>query len=341
MTNTLRQKLDKSTKEIFGKLNELSGMKVWDVFGYTKAPQAGASNYFDTEAFFAQVNVHVGDNYDYVYNQMKLESKPAKFFRYTAGIKLTEEQAMLDTDSLQSMVENAAIKQERGLRSKMEYNMIGYAGDVDYSVLKLGAAANPTIIDPYDCNSTSGTVEPYGAINFTGAGKTALNLNSTVGNGIRAISAATLDSTTGESILRNDGTDTFDLWCHPRQAQILRTNHDLLNATGGDESDKTYAEELATAWNTTIRPTMALGACTGIADATTVMVLTANTKENFFAVEVENPHWKEWKEIDNGEKIEFVKRFKAGIGALARPYYDNSANPYKAMFAMSVTPNGA
>jgi len=346
MTNPLRDKLEKATAEIFGTLSDLPGKPIWEVFGVAKgAPKAGASNWYDTTAFYAQTNVHFGDNYDYVYNQGKLLTKPMKFHRLTAGVKITEEQMSMDMEELVAIVESKAQKQERGLRAKADYEFNGYAADVagtgaGWGALKLGIAATPTLADPFDCNSTSGTVEPLGAVNFTGAGKTAEPLNATVGHAIRLIAAAVLDAETGESILRNDGTDTFTLWCHPTMAAILRTNKEIKIAAAELES-RTYAQILKEDWNTEIQPSMALGACTGVADATTVIILTANTVENFLIVPVEKPYWMAWKDIDDGEKISFVKRYKAGLGALPRCFIDADGNPYKAMVAMAVTPNGA
>lgn len=345
MTNPLRDKLEKATLEIFGSLKDLPGKPIWEVFGTVKAPKSGASNYYDVSAFYATTNVHFGDKYEYVYNQGKLLTKPMKFHRLTAGVKLTEEQMQLDMADLKAHVENKAQKQERGLRAKADYEFNGYAADVagtgaGWGALKLGAAASPTLADPYDCNTVSGTVENLATVNFIGAGKSAEPINATIGVAQRAIACAVLDATTGESILRNDGSDTYTLWCHPRMATILRTNKEIKIAAAEMEN-RTYAQILKEDWKTEIQPTMALSVCTGVADATSVMVLTANTKENFFIVPVEKPHWKPWKDIDDGEKISYVKRFKAGLGALPRCFIDADGNPFKAMFAMSITPNGA
>lgn len=347
MTNPLRAKLEITTKDIWGSLSEIPGVAIWNIFGTgKKAPKIGAGNWFDTTAFYATTNVHVGEDYNYVFNDSKLLAKPAKFFRYTAGVKIKEEEMEgLDDDELWALVESRATKQERGLRAKAAYEGLGYAADVagtgfGWGVLRLGAASSPTVIDPYDCQGTSGTVENLGTVNFTGAGKTALNINTTIGAAQRAIGAAVLDATTGESILRNDGSDTFDLWMHPRMYNILKTNKDLLIAAV-QEAKLTYLKELGQDWDTTCRATMALGACTGVADATSVIILTANTKENFYVVPVVEPHWMPWKDIDNGNKIFFVKRYKAGLGFLAKVFIDSAGDPYKAMYAMSITPNGA
>jgi hypothetical protein len=62
-------------------------------------------------------------------------------------------------------------------------------------------------------------------------------------------------------------------------------------------------------------------------------VLTCNTKENYHIVEVEAPKWLSWKDIDDGEKINYVKRYRAGLGAVARPFVTSAGQAYKAQFS--------
>lgn len=337
--SSLRDKIAESTRQVFGSLQALPGQNIREIFGTTKINSIGASNYYDVEAFYASVNVHVGNDYNYVYNQFKSEMKPRIFKRFSAGVKLKEEQFTLDPVSLATAVEHAAQKQERGLRTALEEYAIGYRAEKYLvSVLNAQPTANSSIIDPADCNSTPGTAAALTGVNFIGAGKTERALEATVGVLIRLIGAKVLDTTTGESILRNDGTDTFDLWCHPIVKHILDTAYELLDA--GETDNITYTERLKLSWKTTVRATMQIDAPTGATDNTALMILTANTAENFFIVDVEEPTWTAWKEIDNGSKIEMVKRYKAGEGAVATPYITGT-QAYKAMAVADVTPNGA
>src|SRR5574343_121427 len=109
--SSLRDKIAQSTKNIFGQLHMLPGQNIRDIFGHTSIRSIGGSNYYDVEAFYANVNVHVGNDYNYVYNQFKSEMKPRIFKRMTAGVKLKEEQASLDPESLAAVVQHAANKQ--------------------------------------------------------------------------------------------------------------------------------------------------------------------------------------------------------------------------------------
>ena len=333
------EKIQKSTNEIFGKLHELTGNSIWNAFGTVSAPAPASGVYYDVESFYANTNINVGDNYKYVYNQFKGELKPRRFQRYTAGVKLTEEQMGLTPDSLNSMVTIAAQKQERALRNALEKDAIGYATEKALmSVLHVQPTAASSIVDPADCNSTPGTKLNAQAVNFTGAGQTVQSLNATIGVAQRGIASKVLDTTTGETMLRNDGTDTFDLWVTPALAKLFDTNKELI-ATGKLDTIS-FTQSLKQNWNTTVRPTVQIDNTAIVADATLDMVLTANTAENFFIVEVEKPTWTAWKEIDDGETISYVKRYKAGLGALARPFLSGT-QAYKAMYAIDVTPNGA
>jgi hypothetical protein len=335
---SMRDRLVESTQGIWGQLNKVSGSDIRTIFGRIQGKSTGSSNYYDVEAFYSTVNVNRGEKYKYVYNQFKSEIKPRKFIRYTAGVKVTEEQMVMDNDSLRAMVDNAATKQERGLRSSMEQDLVGHLTEQSLvSAMNSQGTANSSIIDPADCNSTPGTPAALGAVNLTGAGKTERNLEAVVGFMIQAIGSKVLDTTTGESILHNDGSDTYDLWVHPSVALILDTNADLLDADAHDTM--TYTQRLA-AMKVTVRPSMAIASWNGAIDGTTVVVLTANTAENFKYVDVEAPTWMAWKDIDNGEVIEFVKRFKAGAGAVATPYISGT-QAYKAMASATITPIGA
>jgi len=336
--SSLRAKVAEATSGMWGKANPLKS-HVSETFGKAKATAIGSSVYYDVEAFYANVAVSKGDHYIYKYNQFKSEMKPRRFQRFAAGVKLTEEQAQLDNDSLKQAVETAIYKQTQGLRTKLEESVVGYKTE-DYlmSVLNGQATANSSIIDPADCNDTSGTAAALSAVNWTGDGQTERNIETVIGSAIRAIGAKVLDATTGESILKNDGSDTFDLWCHPSFAHILETSYDLLDS--GEHDNLTYAKRLAQDWKVTIKPTMQIDAYARAIDETATLILTANTAENFKLVEVEAPTWLAWKEIDNGEVIEIVKRFKAGEGAVAVPYISGT-QAYKAMYVAVSTPIGA
>lgn len=337
--SSLRDRLKESTKGIWGSLNNIAGADISKIFGRIKGTSTGSSNYYDIEAFYAAPAVNVGEHYKYVYAQMKAELKPRKFLRYNGGVKITEEQATLDNETLAAMVQNAAEVEQRAVNAKLAYDSVGYAAE-QYLVSAMNGqgTANSSIIDPADCNATPGTAAALGTVNFIGGGQTERNLEATVGALIRMIGAKVLDATTGETILHNDGSDTYDLWVHPSFAHMLDTSYDLLDT--GEHDSIPYTQRLATSWKTTVRPSMAIATCTMVEDATTVIVLTANTAENFKIVDVEAPIWMAWKEIDDGETISVVKRYKAGQGAVARPYLSGT-QAYKAMAAATVTPNGA
>lgn len=337
--SSMRERLAESTRGVFGKLNALPGQNIENIFGTAQAKSIGSSNYYDVEAFFATVNVNRGERYQYVFNQFKSEIKPRKFIRYTAGVKVTEEQMQMDNESLRVMVENAAQKQERGLRTTLEADVVGYVTEQYLvSVLHKQPTAASSIIDPADCNSTPGTAANLATAKFIGSGQTERNLESVIGSLIRLIGAKVLDAVTGESILHNDGSDTYDLWCHPSFAHMLETSYDLLDT--GEHDNLSYAQRLKQDWKVTIRPTMHIATCTMVEDATTVVGLSANTAENFKIVEVEKATWMAWKDIDTGEVIEYVKRYKAGKGAVAVPYISGT-QAYKAIAFATVTPNGA
>jgi len=334
--SSLRTKLAESTSGMWGNLNPLQG-SVAAAFGRVKAPSIGSSVYYDTQAFYASTNVFVGDTYDYVYNSFKTEMKPRRFQRFNAGVKITEEQAALDSDALRGMVETAALKQTRALNTKLEEYAVGYLTE-RYLLATLNAqgTGSSSIIDPADCNSTPGTKLNAQAVKWTGAAQTERAIECTIGLAIRGIGEKVIDTTTGESILRYDGSDTFDFWCSPSFAQILRTGHELMDT--GEHDTLTYAQSMLQNWNTTIRPSLQVENTAITAGATIDAILTANTKENFFLVEVEAPHWTAWKEIDDGERIAAVKRYKAGWGAIAKPFLDSTGQAYKAQFNIDSIP---
>jgi hypothetical protein len=333
--STLRTKLVESTQGMWGNLNPLNG-SIAVAFGRVKAPSIGSSVYYDCEAFYANTNVNVGDTYTYKYNQFKNEVKPRRFQRFSAGVKITEEQAELDNGSLKAMVETAALKQTRGLNTKLEEYACGYLTE-RYLVATMNAQteASSSIIDPADCNAVPGTKLNAQAVKWTGPAQTERCIDSTVGMGIRGIGAKVLDTTTGESILHNDGTDTFDFWCSPYYAAILNTGHELMDT--GEHDPLTYTQRLKESWNTTVRPSIQIENTAITAGATIDAVLTANTKENFLLVEVEAPHWLSWEKVDDGERIVVVKRYKAGWGAIARPYL-GTTYAYKAQFNIDSIP---
>jgi hypothetical protein len=333
--STLRSKIVEATSGMWGNLNPLKG-SIADAFGRVRAPTIGASVYYDTTAFYANTNVNVGDTYTYRYNQFKYEVKPRRFQRFAAGVKLTEEQAGGTNDELRAMVETAAIKQTQGLRQQLEAYACGYLTE-KYLVATMNAQpeANSSIIDPADCNATPGTKLNAQAVKWTGPAQTERAIEATIGQAIRGIGAKVLDTTTGESILHNDGSDYYDFWVSPYFAQILNTGYELTDT--GEHDTLTYTERLKTSWKTTVRPSIQIENTAITAGATIDGVLTANTKENFFLVEVENPVWTSWAAIDDGEAIAFVKRYKAGWGALARPFL-GTTYAYKAQFNIDSIP---
>jgi hypothetical protein len=333
--SSLRSKLSESTSGMWGKLNPLMG-SIANAFGRARAPSIGTSVYYDVEAFYATSNIWVGDTYKYVYNSFKNEMKPRRFQRFNGGVKITEEQGAMDSDSLRSMVEVAAMKQARAINVKLEEYACGYLTErALVATLNAQGTANSSIIDPADCNATPGTKLNAQAVKWTGAAQTEKALECTIGQAILGIQGKVIDTTTGESILHNDGTDTFDFFCSPQFAQILNQGHELLDT--GEHDPRTYARAMLEDWKTTIRPTLQVDNTAPAAGATLDAVFTANTKENFLLVEVEAPHWTAWKDIDDGESICAVKRYKAGWGAIAVPYLSGS-QAYKAQFNIDSIP---
>jgi hypothetical protein len=329
--SNLRKLVSESTKGLWGTLNPIGGNL--GVFGTTKGVALSSQSvYYDVSAFYASTKTYMGNTYKYVYNDFKEEIKPRRFQRFNAGVKLTETEAPMDGDAIRAMVQTATDKQMRALNQRIEAAVIGYNSEVALlSCMNGQGTASSSIIDPADCNATPGTPLNCQAVKFTGAAETERNLESTIGAAIVGIGGKVVNTTTGETILHNDGTDTFDAWVCPQFYHILEKGHDLLDAAEHDP--RTYFQAAQQDFKCTFHSSMHIenSACTtGLHPA---MVVTANTKENFLLVNVEQPQWTPWKELDNGEEIAVVKRYKAGIGSLAKPYLDGT-QAYKAQFAI-------
>lgn len=336
----MRGRLVEATKGRWGKLNLLTS-QVAQAFGKAKASGMGGV-YYDMEAFYASVATYMGDSYIYVYNTFKSDIKPRRFQRFNAGVKITEEQMLqkADNESLAAQIENAAEKQTRGLKARLDNAVIGFNSEVKLlSVLHKQAIAGSDINDPADCNATPGTAAVLTAVKWSGASKTEQNISTAIGHCIRLIQSKAIDTTTGESILKMDGSDTFDLWVHPNFAHILMTENDLLDT--GETDPLTYAKRLAQDWAVTIRPTIAVSDGSVASTEQDEFVLTANTKENFKVVDVEPEMWTAWKDIDDGEVICAVKRYKAAKGAVAVPYLTSAGQAYKAMVTGNTIPYNA
>ncbi len=336
--SNLRKTIAESTKGIWGSLNPIGGNL--NAFGVTKGVAlSSTSTYYDVSAFYASVKTYMGNTYKYVYNDFKEEIKPRRFQRFNAGVKLKEHEVPQDNAALVAMVKEAANKQTRGLNTKIEGALIGYASEVALmSCMNGQGTASSSIIDPADCNATPGTALNLQAVKWTGASETERNLESTVGAAIVAIGGKVVDTTTSETILHNDGSDSFDMWVCPQFYQILQKGHDLFDAAEHDK--RTYIQAAKEDFNCTIRSSVHIEASACTTGLHPAAVVTANTKENFLLVDVESPKWTAWKELDNGEEIAYVKRYKAGFGALAKPYLSGT-QAYKAMFAFDSIPYNA
>lgn len=333
--SVLRDKLIAQSKGMFSQVQPT----LYDIMGRFPVKVIGGSNLYDMSNFYSNPSVSVGDEYSYTYTQGKIETKPRRFQRFTSGVKLVESEAEnLNGEELVAKIDTQIRDSQAIVDTAMIKNLVGYANEVDLlSAMNLQGTSGSSIADPADCCATPGTSDSLGAINFSGAGQTERNLEATLGVAIRGISTKTLNTTTGLNALKNNGSDSFDLWCHPNFANVLKTTHDLLDS--GEHDPLTYEARLKT-WNTTIRPTLALDSYSGATDATAVMVVTANTKENFFIAEAEQPKWTSWERLFDGKTINWVKNYKVGAGAFARGFI-NGSQPYKAMYSITTTPIGS
>lgn len=342
--NSVRSRIAEATKGMWGSLNLAGVSSIYDTLGHiTLAGGKGGSNYYDVTGFFASPKVYSGAKHKYVYGQFKAAMKPRWFERYNGGVKLEEAQFALDDEVLKGSVDLLIEKEQRAVNARQRKDAIGYsqnsgAGTSLLSIFGKQPIVGSSIIEPADCNATPGTAAPNGAVNWTGAGKTEQNINAILGTAIRTIGGKVMDSDTEETILKESG-NTYEFQCHPRFAHILETNKDLLDS--GETDEMTYAERMLKSWNTTIKPTMHIDSYTGDSNATATAIISANTKENFFLVDVESPTWMPWKEIDNGETIELVKRYKLGAGYIAKEFNDADEQPYKAMYVDVSTPFGS
>lgn len=337
MTNeSLRGRLLESTQNLWGHMNPISSAV--GAFGTTSAESMGG-NYYDISTTLATISVYKGNEYNYKYNTFYNDAAPRRFQRFAAGVKITEAQALSATrsEALRAMIEVAAQQQMIGVTVDIDQCLIGHRNE-DYlmSVLALQGTAGSDINDPADLNTTSGTAENLAAVIWSGGSKTEQNLHNTVGWAQSYMASKARDSVTGATIVKESG-NTYDLFCHPEFANILRTNHDILDT--GQEDPLTYAERLASSYATTIRPTIQIDDGNVSTGNQQKFVLTANTQENFKRVIISNEPmtWSSWKDIDDGEAICWVKRLRAAFGALARPYM-NGSQAYKAMITVDSTP---
>ena len=340
--NPLRGKIDESTKNIWGSLEKLPGQDITKIFGEAKGSAIGDSVWYDVNSFIAVGQINSGDTYEYVYADGKVKAKPARFHRYAGGVKISDETMSdgFDADVINANVSNQAAKEERTLRAKMMRDAIGYAADNPtelYSALHKQAISGSSVTLPADCNDTPGTPAILTANIFSGSQRTAGVLEATIGLAKRAIASKVLDSTTGESILRNDGTDTLTLWVHPNFYSILETNKPLIIASA-EEDKRNFIQVLQEDYKCEVVSAMGIDSYDGGDGSAAVGIITANTSENFKFVKIHDFEWKEWKEIETEEKSVWVKKMRAGVGYLAVPYFDATEQPYKSQYNFICTP---
>jgi hypothetical protein len=208
--------------------------------------------------------------------------------------------------------------------------------DPDYiAPLKARDTTSETLYDPQDMSIVAGTDTNSGGVNFTGAGKTVSNIETTIA--VDMVNLGTkVDTFSDRSLLHNDGSDKWTLFVNPAFAQLLKANKDYVAAAVLDSD--TYANKLA-AMGVDIFPTARL-AWTGAVDATSVYALVPNVKENLFLAFL--PGGQPQADPLLEETNRYTGRVWAKFVAFAKPHtFDGGSTIEKAVARRTVTPNGA
>ncbi len=208
----------------------------------------------------------------------------------------------------------------------------GIDGDTDWIYPLKAKAATGTATDPEDICTTAGTVQDYTAHLMTGSNKTSNFVNSTFGNSIEQFMAQR-DSTTGETMMHFDGTDSFTCFMHPTAIKDLSTFHPT---NGTFDLSVTYLDEI-TKIGVELVPSWEVDASYGSAeDGTVPYIMCLNMQENFKIGYVQPYTVDPWVKIMKDNVLTYNKRLWMKVIAFAVPYYINSTWA-KAMHAANFT----
>jgi hypothetical protein len=214
------------------------------------------------------------------------------------------------------------------------------ATDKDYdpdfiAPLKARDTTSETLYDPQDMSIAAGTDTNSSTVNFTGAGKTVSNIETTIA--VDMVNFGTkIDSFSDRTLLHNDGTDVFTIFVNPAFARLLAANRDYVAASVLDSD--TYANKLKN-MGVDLFPTPRL-TWTGAVDATSVYAMVPNIKENLFLSFLPDgqPQVDPLIEQENS----YFGRVWAKFVTFAKPHtFDGGSTIEKAVARRTVTPNGA
>lgn len=286
--------------------------------------------YIQFEALLKASNIMWSDELGYIAGSSKYVPtiRKAKFVYWGVNVKEADYLALEAGHSPTKQKLAAEIQShESRMRKELVDWCVGYTGtaattgiqsDLDWIYPMKKKAATGTATDPEDICTTAGTVEDYTAVNLTGSNKSVGFIKKTFGASIQEF-LGQRDTTTGETMLKNDGTDSFTVLCSPILINDLKTLHPT-NGTD-DQYALTYMDE-ASKLNIEVLPSYNVdSAYDNTEDGTIEYVMVANIKDNFKIGWVKPYTVDPWRRVETDALTSFKRRGWAKLVAFARPYY--------------------
>ena len=286
--------------------------------------------YIQFEALMKASNVAWSDELGYIAGSSKYTPliKKAKFVYWGVNVKEADFLALEAGHSPTKQKLAAEIQShESRMRKEMVDWCVGYTGtaattgvqaDLDWIYPLKAKAATGTATDPQDICSTPGTVEALTAQLMTGSNKSAGFIKNTFGALIELFMSQR-DTTTGETMLKNDGTDHFTVLASPLLINDLKTIHPTDGTN--DQYSVTYMDEVSKL-NIEVLPCYNVDtAYDSSEDGTLECVMVANIEDNFKIGWVKPYTVDPWRRIETDALTAFKRRGWAKLIAFARPYY--------------------
>jgi len=321
------KKLDKNFLDV----NPAYEDKILSKFGHLDVSDMAVNEkYIQFEALMKASNIMWSDELGYIAGSSKYVPtiRKAKFVYWGVNVKEADFLALEAGHSPTQQKLAAEIQShESRLRKELVDWCVGYTGtgattskfaDLDWIYPMKLKAATGTPTDPADICSTPGTVEALTAVNLTGTNKSVDFVKKTFGALIELFMAQR-DTTTGETMLKHDGTDTYTALCNPILIHDLQTIHPTDGTN--DQLGVTYMDQI-NKLNIEVLPSYNVDAAYASAeDGTVECVMVANIKENFKIGWVKPYTVDPWRRVETDSLTSFKRRGWAKLVAFARPYY--------------------
>lgn len=321
------RKIDKN----FYDVNPAYEDRILQKFGHIDVSDVAINEkYVQFEALMKKSNVVWSDKLGYVAGASKYKPtlRKAKFVYWGCNVDETNFKALEAGHSPTKQKYQSEIQgHESRIRKEMVDWCTGYTtsttgkfADLDWKFPFVKKAATGTPTDPEDICSTAGTVQDFTSYNLTGTNKSTGFIKDTFGRSIQYFMEQR-DSTTGETMLKNDGTDSFTVLMNPIGINDLKLIHPT---DGTNDQDIKYIDELS-GLNVEVLPCYNIDTSYDTTeDGTIEYVMAANIKDNFKIGWVAPYTVDPWQRVQTESSVSFVKRGWAKLIAFARPYYINS-----------------